>query len=1057
MRRIFEWIKYSDFYKEHIKYLKFTMFLRKIRDVFVLSKRRVDIWLKAREKKEDIVTLLGEYMTSEEVRIPEVCDPVDVIVPIYNGYDYLVDLFPDLLRTQVKCRYILVDDNSPDERVRRLEKEFVEKNSNAILLENPENGGFVKTANRGLAQAKGHAVLVNTDTRLPEQWLERMLAPILTDEKVASTTPYTNSGTIFSFPNFGLNNDIYLGKDTDTLDSYFRRVRPQNTEVPTGVGFCMAMSKKALEEVGLLDEETFGRGFGEENDWCQRAKRKGYKNVSVENLFVYHRHGGSFLSDEKQRLIEDHLEKLVKKHRTYNYQVQRFINKDPNQKLRRLVQMIIDSHEKRSVLYFDHNLGGGATSYMNMQIGKLLAEDACVFTVRYVIQDQIYEFDYYVDRKQVWSYTFTSIEDILTVGEHFHFDEIYINELVTYPMLWKVQDAITRLKEQQNGQLIMLFHDYFALCPSINLLDGGKTFCGDKTGEACEECYRRNQYEKVFLCDTREEWLNHWREFLQSCTEVRCFSRDTLDRAKAALGAELAYTLVPHEVNYVYPIPKAQKTTSTLNIGLLGMMTTHKGGEVVRGMVREIEDKNLNVNICLIGEFDGMNIKEGPHFHKTGKYVAQQLPKLIYENDIDIFFVASVWPETFSYTTEEIMKMGFPVAAFDWGAPAERVGKYEKGCLIDHKLPPVDILDKIQDFAMNTPGIVAPRAHHKRVLYVAEYLSFSSRYRLEHLQEELLFRGWQGDFYQVDKVPDNLDWNAYGMMMVYRCRYQDKMKSLIETAKAHGLKIFYDIDDLIFDREQMDFIPPFDREVYGDFEEYSAGLKMCMTQADKLMVSTDTLCEAAQRAFGADKEILVNRNVASMEMVGYSAKAREYKRQKRDKFIIGYFSGSNTHNEDFADIAEQIYEFMRNHDDVLLKIVGCMELPEMFSPFGDRILRVEFLPWEDLPEEIASVDVNLMPLHDSFFHHCKSENKWMEAALVEVATIATDYEELRRVTRDGENILLCQDKEDWYKNLQRLYEDKTFRATMAGNAHGYVLDNKTTFTENQELLSFIED
>ena len=76
---------------------------------------------------------------------------------------------------------------------------------------------------------------------------------------------------------------------------------------------------------------------------------------------------------------------------------------------------------------------------------------------------------------------------------------------------------------------------------------------------------------------------------------------------------------------------------------------------------------------------------------------------------------------------------------------------------------------------------------------------------------------------------------------------------------------------------------------------------------------------------------------------------------------------------------------------------------------------------------------------------------------MEVATIATDYEELRRVTRDGENILLCQDKEDWYKNLQRLYEDKTFRVTIAGNAHGYVLDNKTTFTENQELLSFIED
>lgn len=403
------------------------------------------------------------------------------------------------------------------------------------------------------------------------------------------------------------------------------------------------------------------------------------------------------------------------------------------------------------------------------------------------------------------------------------------------------------------------------------------------------------------------------------------------------------------------------------------------------------------------------------------------------------------------------MKMGFPVAAFDWGAPAERVGKYEKGCLIDRRSQPADILEKIQDFVTNTPGIMAPKANNRRVLYVAEYLSFSSRYRLEHLQEELLFRGWQGDFYQVDKMPDNLNWDDYEMMMVYRCRYQNKMKRLMETAKEHGVKIFYDIDDLIFDKEQMDFIPPFDHEVYGDFEEYSAGLKECMGHADKLMVSTNTLYEAARKTFGETKEILVNRNVASMEMVGYSAWARQYKKQKRDKFTIGYFSGSNTHNEDFADIAEQIYAFMRDYEDVLLKIVGCMELPEMFAPFGDRILREEFLPWEDLPEEIASVDVNLMPLHDSFFHHCKSENKWMEAALVEVATIATDYEELRRVTKDGENILLCKNPEDWYKNLQHVYKDNVFRETIAGNAYAYVMENKTTFIQNQELLSFIED
>ena len=83
--------------------------------------------------------------------------------------------------------------------------------------------------------------------------------------------------------------------------------------MPTGVGFCMGMNLKAIQEVGLLDEENFGKGYGEENDWCQRAIAAGYENVHVDNLFVYHKHGGSFPSEEKQRLLKEHSEALLRK------------------------------------------------------------------------------------------------------------------------------------------------------------------------------------------------------------------------------------------------------------------------------------------------------------------------------------------------------------------------------------------------------------------------------------------------------------------------------------------------------------------------------------------------------------------------------------------------------------------------------------------------------------------------------------------------------------------------------------------------------------------------
>lgn len=1058
MRQLFEWIKYSDFYKSHIKNLKFTMFLRKIRDIFVLAKRRWQDWMKEKEKKENILSLLETNLYQEQsITNTKTDETVDVIVPIYNGYEYLLDLFSDLLCTNVDCRYILVDDKSPDERVRKLEREFVAAQKNAILLENKENAGFVKTANRGLKEAKGHAVLVNTDTRLPKKWLERLLAPILEDEKVASATPYSNSATIFSFPKFGSNNAIYLGLDTNTLDRYFQKIRPRYVDAPTGVGFCMAMSKKALKEIGLLDEETFGRGYGEENDWCQRAKKKGYKNVQVENLFVYHRHGGSFVSEEKQKLIEEHAVKLSKKHRTYNYQVQRFVAKDPNKTLRQLLQMMIDSKEKRSVIYFDHSWGGGATGYMNIQIKKRLAEGACVFSVRYVYFDKWYEFRYHTPDGQMWTYTFRTIEDILTLGEVFHFDEIYLNELVTYPNLWEVQKILLQLKEQQGGKLIMLFHDYFAICPTINLMDSGRVFCQDKQGAECEACYQRNKFSNVYDCETRGEWVAHWHDFLSACDEVRCFSKDTLVRAKHNLGENLAYTLVPHEVSYVCPIPKKQKTTKTLNIGLLGVLAVHKGGEVVRALVQEIEKQGLDIKICLIGDLDGMHLEEGEHFSKTGRYVAQQLPTLIYENDIDLFFVASVWPETFSYTTEEIMKMDFPVVTFDWGAPAERVACYDKGLVLSHDLQADEILNRIQSFAKEQQGVLLPTVSHKRVLYVAEYLSFSSRYRLEHFREEMLFMGWQGDFYSLDNLPKNLNWDAYESLVVYRSRYQGKMKTLIDEAKLKGIQVLYDIDDLIFDIQQMDYKPSFDENVYGEFTEYSHKIKACMEQADKILVSTRTLAEAVKKTFGLKKQVFVNRNVASMEMAGYSALAREYKSRKREAFTLGYFSGSNTHNEDFEEIAEVLCDFMKAHQDVLLKIVGCMELPACFDAFKERILRVEFIPWQTLPEEIASVDVNLMPLCNSFFHHCKSENKWMEAALVEVVTIASDYQELRDVTVSDENIVLCQSEKDWKQGLERLYAEEEYRKQLAANAYRYVMDNKTTFTPKEELRRFMEE
>lgn len=1006
------------------------------------------------DQRVRVLDLIDTYFVEDAFVMPETDEVIDVIVPIYNGYDYLVTLFEDLQKTKMKTRIILVEDKSPDERVHALEREYAKKYDNVILIESEANYGFVKSVNRGLEIAQGHVALVNTDTELPDEWLERLMYPILFEKRVASSTPYTNSGTIFSFPNIGVNNEIYGGFSVDAIDEGFRMVKPRYIDAPTGVGFCMGMNKKAIKEIGFLDYETYDRGFGEENDWCQKAIQKGYRNVQVENLFVYHKHGGTFLSDEKKRLIEEHLTKLKQRFPKYDGMVVDFMSKDKNREVRELMQMYIDMREKTSLLYFDHNLGGGATGYLEKKKKEDFQKGMCTTTVRYDHINGGYRF-IFENGETVLTYQVKEFEDLLVIGRYFHWDEIWINELVTYPEIWDTQELIVEIKRQQNAKLIMLMHDYFAVCPSVNLMTEDFHYCGLPGGEACQECYNKREFFGTYPCFSQAEWIGHWKNFFAECSEIRSFSQDTLQRVEACFGKELPLTLVPHQVNHMIPIHKEHTHSDTITIGLLGILINHKGSDLVEEMLREIEAKQWNVRIVLIGKVMGTSMEGYKNFYATGEYHVSDLPRLVYENDIDIFLMASVWPETFSYTTTEVMQMGLPVASFDLGAPAERIRTYDKGLILSQRDAAVT-LEEIRDFVVNKLNLKSDAAilPKKKIVYIAEYISFSSRYRLEHMMEEMLYMGVDGEMWETANLPKKRDWNGVDAVVIYRCRDNEPLTSLIQEIKAQQIPIFYDTDDYIFSYEDIKDLPFMKDEEYKDFDRYAKGMYDCMAKCDAFTVSTDHMKQAVERHF-PNRPVYVNRNVASAKMTILSLLAEENRKQHKGKVYIGYFSGSNTHSRDFELIAGTLAEVMKARPNTYLKIVGCLELPSCFDGIEDRIIREGFMDWTALPDSIAECDINLMPLEDTFFHKCKSENKWMEAALVGVATIGTSNEELENVTRNGEDIFLCRELSEWQEKLLLLIDDETLRKQMAKQAQAYVLEHKTTLSEHEGLYRFL--
>ena len=605
----------------------------------------------------------------------------DIIIPIYNGYEFFDKLFETIEKTELNYNLYLINDCSTDERVLPYLSEYAEKRDNVLLINNKENLGFVQSVNKALILSENDVALVNSDVILPDKWLERLMLPIVTDTHTASSTPFTTCGTICSFPNFCEDNPIFLGLDVDEIDAVFSQFTPSYMPMPTGVGFCMGMSRKAISRVGELDAKTFYKGYGEENDWCQRAIKLGYKNVQVENLFVYHKHGGSFLSEDKKRYIERNAKLLNKMYPNYDKDVASYIASDPCKTYREYAKFkLLSSLAKGCKLIFDHSWGGGANSYSK---ARIKSENDNGYAVIKIIQDGEGIYIEYIYHGFTAGFSLENITDIEHVIDDVGgISEIIVNELISFTDIYPTLRYIQALKEKFAAKLIMLGHDFFGVCPSIYLINKNGKHCFKADNETCKKCIDENSYIYNKKYETIEKWRNEWGAFLRSCDEITVFSNNSKEYFNHHYGTLDNIAVVPHKVDYMQKLLPYPVNENKTVIGVPGNFMDIKGAPVILEMHRLIKSQNLPLEIVIIGQ----NLYTDEPFPKdlkiTGRYKIEDIPKIYADNKINLVFIASVCPETFSYTTEEAIKMGMHVVSFDIGAPAERIKQYEKGLII---------------------------------------------------------------------------------------------------------------------------------------------------------------------------------------------------------------------------------------------------------------------------------------------------------------------------------------------------------------------------------------
>lgn len=635
--------------------------------------------------------------------------PCDIIIPIYNAYDCLQPCIDSIIANTKwdNNKVILINDKSKDERVKPLLQKYAENYEFISYYENEENLGFVGTVNRGMQMSHNDVLLLNSDTEVTKNWLEKIQKCAYSMTKVATVTPLSNNATLASVPNIFEANTLPKGIDLQEMGEIVEKCSYEDyPEIPTGHGFCLYIRRDALEEVGLFDQETYGKGYGEENDFCFRCLDAGYRNLLCDNTYILHKESQSF-SESKSELIEQGLTALKEKYPIYKDRLDSWCEKKDISYLGENVALHIGTLQtKPNVLFIIHdwkniksNLGGTSLhvwdiicnlrEYYNFHV--LAPEDGIYKLYSYwassemettvtfpeIIQYSIFPFYSSAYRKM--------LENII--------DTYKINIVHVHHLKGNYFDLMDVIKEK-NLFSIMTLHDYYSVCPTINKLYKNEKYCENSSETLCSECCQNECTSCSRGLATIKAWRHEWHNFLEKF-DLLIAPSEAAKQEILMHYDDLNICVVEHGIDY----PKVESnltidSNETLDIAFVGAIGIHKGSNILLDLIKYIKGKNIRIH--LFGTVDQIITKNNKNFINHGKYKREELPNLLKENNIKVICLLSPWPETFSYTLSESIAGGVPVLAFDFGAIAERIKKYGLGWVLPSNATTKDIVDTLK-------------------------------------------------------------------------------------------------------------------------------------------------------------------------------------------------------------------------------------------------------------------------------------------------------------------------------------------------------------------------
>lgn len=980
---------------------------------------------------------------------------IDIVVPVYNALDDVKNCLNSLKDKQdgYGVRVIVVNDGSDSETTLWL-REYCSANDIFELHEHQVNRGYTQAVNTGLRVSDAPYVITqNSDTIATNGWLRGLIRCINSSDKIGIVGPLSNAASWQNVPNLYDDNKQFAINEIPnnlTPDEMALIVAKASSryypKLPFVNGFCFMIKREVINKIGIMDEENFPIGYGEENDFCIRAADAGYELAIADDTYVFHAKSKSFGSSRRTELSKRGSEQLRKKHGSKRYAalVEKIKNTEILDRVRNgiesaLINRITCKNNKQQdimsmkILFLLPVRGGSGGAHSVVQEATEMRRLGMDVVIAVKNNDIEHLNELYQDVKDVQSLFigFTN-DNLISISERF--DIVVATVFSSVSLLKKINDV--------NPHIL--------------------------------PAYYAQDYEPMFFPKDSENWILA-RESYKLIPQALIFAKThwIADKIKKEHGITVSKVSPSIDHNAYYP--RSRLDDGLIHItAMIRPQTPYRGAERTMRLFSRLEKNHPNTLAFHLFGCDSEDerfktLQNDFEFENLGVLKRPEVSLILSKTDI---FVDLSDYQAFGRTSLEAMACGATAVVPIHGGGDEYARDNINALVVD-SFDEESCFKRINELlqdndkinAMRTAGLSTAANYSVHQAAVSEITLFSQslakhRNLYPKLEKPILMlmperradgmpagsgyvrvvlpyshstvqKNWKVIELKNHKLPEP---GTAHSIIIQRQAGQLTIEELtlwLEKWRATGSRLIYEIDDNLLDSKGLK-----ERGFKGDTELLAKKVRWLATNADQVIVSTPTL-EKILREYNNQVYTIPNRLDSDLWRIGKPRLTGKgvYQKKDGDPIRIGYI-GTPTHTTDLTMIADVMKKIEKTFGNKIeIEVIGGFQNTKPL--FGKRIAlpkNTDYPNFVNWLHQRVNWDIGIIPLTDDQFNKSKSYLKFIEYTALGLPAIVSNVESYKGTCNKDNSLLVENTSEEWYNALSKLIEDPDLRTKLYKNA-----------------------